>query len=324
MKNYSEILASASETLRAAGIERPRHEAEIILSSMAIRYAFLDDENFSKNCAGLPTSREEIAAHPDREISKAAAKLFSNFVNARAEHQPLAYLLEEKEFYGREFIVTPDVLIPRPETEVLIDFAKDFSTNFARKNTDQQIPRILDLGTGSGAIAVTLHQEIPHATIFASDISEKALQVAQKNAFLINNFTENIADHSEKTTENIFAKNHPAQIGGITFLQSNLLENIGEKFDLIVANLPYVDENWEVSPETKFEPKRALFANNGGMELMKKFIATSDKNLAKNGEIILELDTRQIDEMTNFAERYDFKVKKSTPFALWLAKNSVQ
>lgn len=323
--NYKKILSDASEILRKSGIERARHESEIILSSAALRYAFLDSENSTKNYAGLPKNREEIAAHPEREISREAAEIFCKFICARSKREPLAYILGEKEFYGRTFIVDKDVLIPRPETEILIDFAKEFYREFKQKNCGE--PTILDVGTGSGAIAATLRQEMPRAQIFASDISKRALQIAQKNAFLIDIFPDNQEQPQKKSVKkqmppNIFSKNYPAEIGGITFFHSDLLKNIREKFDLIIANLPYVDKNWEVSPEIKFEPEIALFAKKNGTELIEKLISTSHKNLTKNGEIIIELDTRQISTVKNIAEINGFEVKKSAPFALVLRQTN--
>ena len=163
-------------------------------------------------------------------------------------------LQNKQDFYGRDFIITPDVLIPRPETEMMIDTAlnimgKPFLPGV--KPSEPQLPEditILDVGTGSGCIAITLDLLLPQAKIVATDISDKALIIAQKNA-------------SEFGAE-------------VEFLQSDLLKNVKVKPDLIVANLPYVDENWDWVDEEALskEPALALYAKDGGLELIFKLI----------------------------------------------------
>jgi release factor glutamine methyltransferase len=152
-----------------------------------------------------------LHAHPAYELTESEQKLAEDYLKRRQNHEPVAYILGSKEFYGREFVVTPDTLIPRPETEAIIDLVKELSLEKLK---------ILDVGTGSGCIAITLKLELPESDVMAVDISEKALVVAEKNA------------------DNLHAN--------LEFKQSDLLKNVDEKFDIIVANLPYVDKNWEI------------------------------------------------------------------------------
>ncbi len=215
----------------------------------------------------LGVERTILHAHPDFELSEEIVQKANLALERRQNHEPLAYITGVKDFYGRDFQVTEDVLIPRPETEVLIEVAKRLKPT-----------KILDVGTGSGCIAVTLAKELPGAIVTGVDISEKALEIAQNNA-----------------------KKHHAKV---IFRQSDLLNGLEntEKFDLIVANLPYVDRNWDwLGPELQFEPKTALFAEDGGLELIKKLIQQAPKHLEQGGCLLLEADKTQHQKITDFA-----------------------
>jgi release factor glutamine methyltransferase len=158
-------------------------------------------------------------------------------------------------------------------------------------------PSILDLGTGSGAIAITLALELPNTEITASDISDKALAVAKQNA------------------ERLGAT--------VEFVKSDLLQNICNKqFDIIVTNLPYVDPAWETSPEIVHEPETALFATDSGLELVKKLIEQSPNHLTMNGLLVLELDPRQIKTVKKIAEKHGFKAIDENLFALTLCRQT--
>ena len=190
----------------------------------------------------LGAERTFLHAHPDFELSEEIAQKANLALERRQNHEPLAYITGAKDFYGREFQVTEDVLIPRPETEVLIEVTKRLKPT-----------KILDVGTGSGCIAVTLAKELPGAIVTGIDISEKALEIA-------------------------------------------------EKFDLIIANLPYVDRDWDwLGPELQFEPKTALFAEDGGLELIKKLIQQAPEHLEQGGCLLLEADKTQHQKITDFA-----------------------
>lgn len=193
-----------------------------------------------------------------------------------------ALLSNTANFYGRDFLVNQDVLTPRPETEQLIDTALSLcgkpilpGVKPEKTTINPQNLTILDVGTGSGCIAITLKLELPEAKLYASDISKKALKIAQKNA------------------KNLGAK--------IDFIASNLLKNIDFTPGITVANLPYVDKNWDwLDQESlKNDPNIALYANDHGLELIKKLIDTN-----KSKYLILEADPSQHQIIINYAKNY--------------------
>lgn len=202
--------------------------------------------------------------------------------NKIAKHDlPRAYLEGVQDFYGRDFIVTPDVLIPRPETEQIIDAVLNLAGKPylpGVKPAPRVLPKkpvILDVGTGSGCIAITLKMEIPEAEVKAVDISKPALKIAQKNALKFS-------------------------VDPNLFIISNLLENVKFTPDVIVANLPYVDENWDWLDKESLnkEPKIALYAKEGGLELIKKLIDQSTEKRVKY--LILEADPCQHEKIIEY------------------------
>ena len=195
-------------------------------------------------------------------------------------------------FYGHNFTVNQDVLTPRPETEQLIDEVLSLCGKPILPGVKPQKPvldpqnlKILDIGTGSGCIAITLKLKLPEAQLYASDISKKALKIAEKNA------------------KNLGAK--------INFITSNLLANINFIPDITVANLPYVDKNWEwLDQESlKSDPDIALYAEDGGLKLIKELIDT-----ATSKYLILEADPSQHQIIINYAKNY--QLAKQTGFIL--------
>lgn len=211
---------------------------------------------------------------------------------------PKAYKDGFKDFYGRDFIVTPDVLIPRPETEQIIDAILNLAGKpylpsvKPSQNILPEQPKILEVGTGSGCIAITLKKELPFATIEATDISKKALKIAEKNA-----------------------KKHNAEI---TFKTSNLLDNITSNPDLIVANLPYVDKTWDWLDlnSLSYEPELALFANNHGLELIEKLIVQAAEKHTKY--LILESDPCQHQAIIDYAKNNNYTLKEIRGYILVL------
>lgn len=205
-----------------------------------------------------------------------------------------------KDFYGRDFYITKDVLIPRPETEQIIDAVlmltgKPYLPGV--KPNEPQIldnPIIYDVGTGSGCIAITLKLELPKSKVYAIDISEKAIKTAQKNA--------------EKND------------ASINLISSHLLQKVKEGNlptpDIIVANLPYVDKNWPWLDKKALskEPSIALYAEDHGLKLIKELI--SDKTTAKTKYLILEADPCQHEEIKSFATNYNFKLTDIRGFIL--------
>ncbi len=207
----------------------------------------------------------------------------------------VAYSKGYQNFYGRDFLVTPNVLIPRPETEQLIDIVLDLAGKSylpgVRPNPRllPEKPIILDVGTGSGCIAITLALELPEAKIFASDISETVLDIAKKNASKFD--------------------------ASITFIISYLLEKVNFTPDVVVANLPYVDEDWDWLDKEALsgEPAIALYAEDHGLALIKQLIDQAYERHIKF--LVLEADPCQHDSIIKYAES-KYKLLKINGFIL--------
>ena len=203
------------------------------------------------------------------------------------------------DFYGRDFIVTPDVLIPRPETEQIIDAVLNLAGKPylpGVKPGKRQLPEnpiILDVGTGSGCIAITIKKELPKSTVYASDISKPAIKIAQKNA----------AIHSAT----------------ITTIISHLLENVKFTPDVIVANLPYVDKNWGWLDKASLasEPALALYADDHGLTLIKELI--NQALVKKPKYLILEADPSQHQAIINYAKKAGFDHLETRGFIITLS-----
>ena len=213
-----------------------------------------------------------------------------NVASSQKNNTPQAYIDGYQNFYGRDFLVTSDVLIPRPETEQVIDALLNLAGKAylpGVKPSSNQLPDnpiILDVGTGSGCIAITITKELPEAKVYATDISEKALSVAQKNA-----------------------TKHSAPIYTII---SHLLEKVNTSDiptpDVIVANLPYVDETWPWLDKSTLnhEPSIALYAADHGLALIKELIDQSAK--LNVSYLILEADPCQHKSIINYAQKAGF------------------
>jgi release factor glutamine methyltransferase len=198
----------------------------------------------------------------------------------RARHEPVAYITGQREFYGRDFRVTPDVLIPRPETELLVDAAlKLFRQPSA---VSRQPARIIDIGTGSGCIAVTLAAERPNAIIVATDISAAAIAVARGNA----------ARHQVD--------------GRITFVEGSLFAGLTGGWDLVVSNPPYVSENDRetLAPDVReFEPGLALFGGDDGLDVIRELVPAAAQALNPGGSLLMEIGAGQADEVKKIVEQ---------------------
>ena len=219
-------------------------------------------------------TREFLLSNPDCELKKSEIARIKKIVRLRCTHYPISYITGGKEFFGLDFDVSPDTLIPRPETELIVEKALEFVE--ANKNRELSI---LDIGTGSGNIIISIAKNTKSIEqkiiFFASDISDKALRVAKKNN-----------------------KKHQTKI---SFKKSDLFSNIRGKFDLIIANLPYVPEGESGNDEIRFEPKEAIFSGRDGATTILRFLKQAKKHLAKNGEILIEADPRNIKKIQEYA-----------------------
>ncbi len=213
-----------------------------------------------------------IMTHPEYKPTQEELKTMEKFTQMREKLYPISYIKNSKEFYGIEFYVDENVLIPRPETEMLVDEVLNLSKQFRK-------PKIVDVGTGSGAIAVTLSKKTG-LSITASDISYKALSIAKKNA------------------ENIGAS--------VEFIQADTLSFLREKVDIIVSNPPYIDKNEYdfLQKDVKYEPKDALICE-GGTEVLKKLIEQSRK---LSTYLVLEIGYNQENFIRSF--KHCIKIKK--------------
>lgn len=197
-------------------------------------------------------------------------------------------------FYGRDYIVTSDVLIPRPETEMIVDAVLSLAGKSYLSGVKpsprvlSKAPRILDVGTGSGCIAISLALELPETSVTACDISKSALKIAQKNA---------------KTMS-----------ANVKFILSDLLNNVPDVFDVIVANLPYVDKNWDWIDKEALskEPSIALYAKDGGLALIKNLIDQAGKRKVKY--LILESDPCQHERIASYAIKNHFLLQETRGF----------
>ena len=232
---------------------------------IGIPSARLDAEVLLSFCLGC--ERIEFLKYPDRAIDGKQLDAFHQMVGRRLRWEPVAYITGRKAFWSFVLDVNPDVLIPRPDTEVIVEEA----LAVCRKESFHQ-PAILDIGTGSGAIALALAYEIPDARVTATDISAAALSVAKKNARMLG-------------LEN-----------SITFLQGDLFEPVEGLFDIIVSNPPYIDaqEYETLAPGVKnYEPKQALWAGQTGVEFYEKLVYQAPDRLKEKGWLLLEIGAKQ-------------------------------
>lgn len=269
MSTIQQLLKSASESLQSAQIDDARRQASLLLVDLL-------------NC-----NQAYLLAHDKDEVEDILVEKYKVAVERRAQGEPLQYISGKQEFYGRDFIVTPDVLIPRPETELLVEFL----LKLAKENKISN-PNILDVGTGSGCIAVTLALELSNAKITAIDISSKALDIAKQNA----------AKHQVDKK--------------ITWVISDLVSNLrnSEQFYFCCANLPYVnpEELESLAREVKdFEPHLALFAENQGQALIKRLIQEIVPFICSSGYLICEIGFGQEKDLLNTVDTNIWQIEET-------------
>lgn len=243
-------LLASMQILREAGVDSPRRDALVLL----------EDE--------LDKDRSWVIAHPEFELSTKTLSRLDLLIKKRQKRKPLAYIRGKAWFYGRFFTVNDKVMIPRPESEDIIDILKKLKPK-----------QIIDIGTGSGCLAITAKLEMPNTAVSAVDISNEALQVA-----------------------NINAKNHKVDIN---FIQGSLLDKIKVSINkkvTIIANLPYVPNDLITSPEINFEPKIALFSGKDGLNHYQDFWQQVSDLKNKPRCIVTESLESQHDEISKMAK----------------------
>lgn len=257
-----EYLGSAVSRLEGAGINTARLDAEVIIAH------------------ALRVERYKLITDVNRELTEEETAPIDRFIKRRMKFEPVAYITGVKEFYSVEFAVTRDVLIPRPETELLVDMALYWAPMGSC---------VLDLCTGSGAVAVALKKARPDLAVTASDISGLALDVAMENA------------------RGILGENR------IEFLHGDLFAPVkGRTFDLVVSNPPYVDIELEgtLQKELDYEPPQALYCGDCGREIIGHIIESAGEHLAEDGVLLLEIgsDQRAFVEETGGSRGYKVSI----------------
>jgi release factor glutamine methyltransferase len=218
----------------------------------------------------LGVERPYVIAHPEREMTEPEEDAFIEAIKRRADGTPYQYIVGRQEFYGLDFEVTPDVLIPRPDTETIVEGAKKLWAGYA----DRAGRSIVDVGTGSGAIAVTLAKQLPGARVYATDISDSALAVARRNA---------------------------ARLGAdVHFAHADLLDAFAGPFSLVVTNLPYIPEPTIAGLQVEVrdhEPRVALVGGPDGLDIYRRFFDDLPRVLAPDGYAICECGFTQFDAL---------------------------
>jgi release factor glutamine methyltransferase len=260
-----DALATAISRLTAANVPSPRMNAELLLM-------------FTLAC-----DRAYFYAHPERELTAAERLRYDEVLAERMRGVPAQYITGHQEFWGMDFIVTPAVLIPRPETEHLIETVLQLKAAGEGTRPAQTL-RLVDVGTGSGCIALALAKELPEAEIHATDISSAALEIARANAARL-------------------------QLDGrVQFHETDLLQGLGRgRFDFVVSNPPYVGESEEAEVQLevrKFEPRQAVFAGPTGLEVISRLIPQARDALSPGGWLALEVSGTIADEVRRMMSRW--------------------
>jgi len=258
----SQLLEEAESRFGTEGVPTPGLDAQVLLA----------------HCIGR--DRRFLYAHPEKGLSYAEVTRFRSLVARRIKGEPVAYITGRKEFWSLTFEVTPDVLIPRPDTEILVEEVRRLCRQGGEKGA-----RILEIGTGSGAISVALASELEQVSITATDCSPEALAVAGRNA--LNNSV------GEK----------------ISFLCGDLFGPAGGTYDIIVSNPPYISEEEFnlLTPEVReYEPRRALVAGPEGTEVHRKLVQGAGRFLEKGGWLAMELGAGQRDAVEKMLHESDY------------------
>ena len=262
MKDKSTVdswLLSAIQYLQEAGIPSARLDAEIILAHT------------------LRKGRTWLHAHGEEPLDPRYRDIADARLDLRLDRVPIAYIIGHKDFYGRQFDVTTATLIPRPESEVMIELLEALPV--------PKDANLVDVGTGSGCLGITAKLEHPTYSVALVDVDSHALSVARKNAKRLG------AD--------------------VLCIKSDLLSDYPYTANVILANLPYVDYEWERSPETEHEPSLALFTEDNGLRLIKQLIDQVKHKLAPEGFLLLESDRRQHHLVNTYAEQNSLSLIES-------------
>ncbi len=246
------------------------------LERAAIPDAGIEAQVLLRNALGI--DRATFHASPDRELSEKDAQAFDRTVARRIEGEPLSYITGHREFYGLDFVVTPDVLVPRHETELLVEAALGYARS---RGGSESALTIADIGAGSGCIAVVLAAHLPNATVYATDVSRGALRVAG----------ENVRRHGLD--------------GRIHLRHGDLFEALDGPVDVVASNPPYLsdDEADYLPPDVQREPSVALVAGTDGMDVLSRLIVGAREYVKPGGLLALEIDPRRLEAVERLVRR---------------------
>ena len=260
--NALDTINFGAKELKEKKIDTSRLDSELLLSKI------------------LDKKREEILTNLEQKIDQRYLSKFKELIVRRSQHEPIAYILEEKEFWSKNFFVSPCTLIPRPETELMVE---KLIKIFKEKKIS-----ILDIGTGSGCILISLLSELKNSRGLGIDISKKALIIAKKNS-----------------------ERHK-MLNRTKFLNKSLDSRFYQKFDLIVSNPPYIKSNemkYLAEDIRKYEPRIALDGGNDGLDLIKKVIYKTKYILKVNGMLSLEIGNEQFKKVSEILIKKNFKIE---------------
>jgi len=260
--NALELINFGASELRRKKIGTSRLDSELLLSKI------------------LDKNREEILINLEQKICQKYFLKYKHLIQRRSQCEPIAYIVKEKEFWSKNFLVSSDTLIPRPETELIVE---KLTKIFEEKKIS-----ILDIGTGTGCILISLLSELKNSKGIGIDISKKALRIAEKNS----------EQHGMKNK--------------IKFFHKSLDSKFYQKFDLIVSNPPYIKKSEIKNLQEdvrKFEPRIALDGGNDGLDLIKKVIYKSKYILKIKGMLALEIGNEQFNKVSKILKKNNFKIE---------------
>jgi release factor glutamine methyltransferase len=249
--NIASALEQAAEVLSEAGVADARREAASLLA-----FAINKDRTF-------------LIAHPEQELSPATRAVYLSYINRRSQHEPYQYIVGRQEFFGLDFGVTSDVLVPRPETEVLVERAIDILK-------DLPDPTFCEIGVGSGCISVSILHSVPRATATAVDVSNRAIAIAHRNA-----------------EQNGVAERLSLQM-------ADIFSEVAGRFDLVVSNPPYVPTRQIETLQAEvrwFEPLAALAGGADGLDIIKRIVEQSPRHLTSHGVLLIEIGFDQSEQV---------------------------
>jgi len=264
-ETVAEYLNFSTELLESANIPTARLDAVVLL----------------EDC--LAINRAILLAHPDQKLSYEQSNKLSLQLNQRAQHIPLAYIRGKTEFYGREFLINPDVLEPRPETETLIDLLVE---RVGREPID-----LVDVGAGSGAIGITAKLELPQVTVLGTDIDPKCLKICRQNA-----------------------RRYNLQI---RFIEGDLISPIvklKQTFQVVTANLPYVPDDFRLNQAAANEPAQAIFGGPDGLSLYRRLFSQLESLGEKPRFVFTESLPTQHESLKNIASKHGYRLEKDQDF----------